>query len=220
MTPVTEKELVEANAELQAKIHALAEVLVRKTEVRKQLRALRTVTERTEIEVAATIQAKKIMDHRDELGQWRSIEMDLMVELVATSRNIELMEQICHGDQGCVLHQAAGGHAQRGPAVPGGVRPVDAPAAVCRHRRNRPQLGCVRHVAIQKRAKKEGWTRDLAGKIAAKAEALVTKDAVTRLVTKNDLVTENELVDANAELQANVISAVVVLRASGSWHQF
>lgn len=70
----------------------------------------------------------------------------------------------------------------------------------------------------RKRAKKEGWTRDLAGKIAAKAEALVTKDAVTRRVTKNDLVMENELVEANAELQANVISVSVVLRASGSWH--
>lgn len=63
----------------------------------------------------------------------------------------------------------------------------------------------VSHVAIQKRAKKEGWVRDLAGKIAAKTEALVTKDAVTKSVTKEDLVTEREIIEANAELNASVI---------------
>lgn len=65
----------------------------------------------------------------------------------------------------------------------------------------------ISHVAIQKRAKRDGWVRDLAGKIAAKTEDLVTKDAVTRQVTKESVVTEREIVEANAELQANVIRA-------------
>lgn len=47
--------------------------------------------------------------------------------------------------------------------------------------------------------------RRLAGKIAAKTDDLVTKDAVTRQVTKESAVTEREIVDANAQLQANVI---------------
>ena len=38
----------------------------------------------------------------------------------------------------------------------------------------------VSHVAINKRAKKDGWTRDLAVKIRAKANELVTKDVVTK----------------------------------------
>ena len=37
----------------------------------------------------------------------------------------------------------------------------------------------VSHVAIMKRAKKDGWERDLSAKIKAKAEALVTTREVT-----------------------------------------
>lgn len=62
----------------------------------------------------------------------------------------------------------------------------------------------VSHVAIKKRADKEGWVRDLAAKIRAKADALVTKDAVTSEVTKEKKVTENEAIEANAELQARI----------------
>jgi hypothetical protein len=63
----------------------------------------------------------------------------------------------------------------------------------------------VSHVAVKKRADKEEWTRDLAAKIKAKAESLVTKQAVTRSVTSESRVTENELVEANAKVQADVI---------------
>lgn len=62
----------------------------------------------------------------------------------------------------------------------------------------------VSHVAIAKRATRDGWERDLGAKIRAKADALVTKEAVTSLVTNETRLTEKAIVDANASLQANV----------------
>ncbi|WP_176317342.1 hypothetical protein [Burkholderia vietnamiensis] len=62
----------------------------------------------------------------------------------------------------------------------------------------------VNHVAIARRAKKEGWTRDLAAKIKAKAEDLVTRQAVTPEVTAQRAVTEREVVEANAARIAQV----------------
>lgn len=60
------------------------------------------------------------------------------------------------------------------------------------------------HVAISRRAKKEGWTRDLAAKIQAKAEELVTRQAVTPAETAQRRVTEREVIEANAERIAQV----------------
>lgn len=60
----------------------------------------------------------------------------------------------------------------------------------------------VSHVGINKRAKREGWVRNLAAKIRAKAESLVTRDVVTSSVTME---TEREIIEANANMQANVI---------------
>ena len=65
------------------------------------------------------------------------------------------------------------------------------------------------HVAIGKRAKKEGWSRDLAARIRAKAREKVSKDAVTnKLVTNKrrtvNLVTDNAIVEANAEVVAAI----------------
>lgn len=60
------------------------------------------------------------------------------------------------------------------------------------------------HVAIARRAKTEGWTRDLSERIKAKAEDLVTRAAVTADVTANRAVTEKQVVDANAQDQASV----------------
>lgn len=68
------------------------------------------------------------------------------------------------------------------------------------------ECGCS-HVAIQKRASSEGWVRDLSAKIRAAAEAKVTKDAVTNLVTVETKIAERELVEANAELQASIVRA-------------
>lgn len=62
----------------------------------------------------------------------------------------------------------------------------------------------VSHPAINKRAKKEGWSRDLNAKIQAKADELVTKAAVTREVTTVTTVTERETIDANAQAIAGV----------------
>ena len=59
----------------------------------------------------------------------------------------------------------------------------------------------ISHVAVNKRAKRDGWERDLSKKIKAKADALVTKSAVTSSVTK---ATEQEVVTANAEMRAAV----------------
>ena len=60
------------------------------------------------------------------------------------------------------------------------------------------------HVAIARRAKAEGWTRDLSERIKAKAEDLVTRAAVTADVTANRAVTEKQVVEANAQDQASV----------------
>lgn len=62
----------------------------------------------------------------------------------------------------------------------------------------------VSHVAISKRAKRDSWERDLAAKIKAKAEALVTKAEVTKEVTAEQLVTERRIVEANAQVIAEV----------------
>jgi hypothetical protein len=62
----------------------------------------------------------------------------------------------------------------------------------------------VTHTAINKRAKKEGWERDLKAKIKAKAEALVSKREVSRQVSTERAVSERQLIEANAEVIATV----------------
>lgn len=63
--------------------------------------------------------------------------------------------------------------------------------------------GCS-HTAINKRAKKEGWERDLKAKIQAKADALVSKREVSTLVSTERLETEKGVVDANAQVIADI----------------
>lgn len=65
----------------------------------------------------------------------------------------------------------------------------------------------VSHVAIGKRAKRDGWERDLKAKIKAKADALVTKAAVTNEVTNEQAVTERRIVEANAQVIAEIRTA-------------
>jgi hypothetical protein len=62
----------------------------------------------------------------------------------------------------------------------------------------------ISHTAIGKRATKDGWTRDLTAKIKAKAEALVSKDAVASEVASGNKVSEKEIVEANALVVAAV----------------
>lgn len=61
----------------------------------------------------------------------------------------------------------------------------------------------ITHGAINKRAKRDKWTRDLSSKIRAKAEEKVSRTAVSKEVSRKKLVTENDVVEANATMQAN-----------------
>ena len=63
----------------------------------------------------------------------------------------------------------------------------------------------VTHGAINKRAKRDGWERDLSAKIVAKAESLVSKAEVSKQVSKEAWVTERAVIEANAQAIADVI---------------
>ena len=59
----------------------------------------------------------------------------------------------------------------------------------------------ITHTAVAKRAARDGWVRDLSAKIKARADNLVSKQAVSSLVSKSD---EKTLVEANAALVAGI----------------
>lgn len=59
--------------------------------------------------------------------------------------------------------------------------------------------GNVTEGAIRKRAKRDGWSRDLKAKIQARADDLVRKEAVRSEVRANQAVTEQVVVEANAQ---------------------
>lgn len=62
----------------------------------------------------------------------------------------------------------------------------------------------ISDMAIRKRAKAQDWERDLAGKVAAKAEALVRKAEVREEVRNRVRANEQDIIDANAQAIANV----------------
>ncbi|ELZ1905114.1 hypothetical protein ACS78O_21710 [Yersinia enterocolitica] len=62
----------------------------------------------------------------------------------------------------------------------------------------------ITHGAINKRAKRDGWERDLKAKIKAKADALVSKREVSTQVSTGKALSERILIEANAEVIANV----------------
>jgi hypothetical protein len=62
----------------------------------------------------------------------------------------------------------------------------------------------ISHVAIAKRAKRDGWVRDLSKRIQDKAEQLVTTRTVTTPVTTETAVTDRAIVEANAEVIAGI----------------
>lgn len=62
----------------------------------------------------------------------------------------------------------------------------------------------VSDAGILKRAKRDDWTRDLAAKIKAKADAKVSASVVSDEVSALTKVAEKEIVEANAELQARI----------------
>jgi len=63
--------------------------------------------------------------------------------------------------------------------------------------------GCT-HGAINKRAKRDGWDRDLKAKIKAKADALVSKREVSTAVSTLAANTEREIIEGNAEAIVNI----------------
>lgn len=72
------------------------------------------------------------------------------------------------------------------------------------------QIGAENNItegAIRKRAKRDSWERDLSGKIKAKTEQLVRKEAVRSEVREKQKLTENVVVEANAMMQADIILA-------------
>ena len=62
----------------------------------------------------------------------------------------------------------------------------------------------ISHVAINKRAKRDGWTRDLSAKIQSKAEELVTKELVTKTVTTEAKMAERQVIEVAAQAVADV----------------
>lgn len=62
----------------------------------------------------------------------------------------------------------------------------------------------ITHGAVNKRAKVQGWGRDLSAKIHARADALVSKAAVSSEVSKESKIAEKVVVEANAHAVADV----------------
>lgn len=58
--------------------------------------------------------------------------------------------------------------------------------------------------AIRKRAKRDGWERDLEAKIHARADALVRKAEVRKQVRSDAALTDRQIIEANAERIAQV----------------
>lgn len=57
----------------------------------------------------------------------------------------------------------------------------------------------ISNVSIHKRAKRDGWTRDIAAKIKSKADELVSRALVSKEVSKEAAANERQLIEAGAE---------------------
>jgi DNA-binding Lrp family transcriptional regulator len=62
----------------------------------------------------------------------------------------------------------------------------------------------VSHTAINKRARKEKWARDLSAKIKAQADVLVSRDTVSKEVSSQRVATEKVVVEVEAQVQARI----------------
>ena len=65
----------------------------------------------------------------------------------------------------------------------------------------------ITHGSINKRAKRDDWSRDLVAKIKAKLEDKVSRAAVSNEASTARLVTETQVIEANADLQYRIIMA-------------
>ena len=62
----------------------------------------------------------------------------------------------------------------------------------------------ITHGAINKRAKRDGWERDLKAKIQQKADALVSRASVSTAVSKESRIAERDVIDSGARAVAEV----------------
>lgn len=62
----------------------------------------------------------------------------------------------------------------------------------------------ITHGAINKRARRNGWERDLSGKINAKADALVSKALVSTPVSTESKIAERQVIEAAATAVADI----------------
>lgn len=62
----------------------------------------------------------------------------------------------------------------------------------------------ISNPAILKRAKRDDWVRDLSAKIDKKADELVSKNLVSKEVSKTQKIAEKEIIDANAQAIAEI----------------
>ena len=101
--------------------------------------------------------------------------------------------------------QSAPGTKEAGKAAPADWERIelDYRAAIKTLRQIADENG-ITHGAINKRAKRDGWERDLSEKIQRKADALVSKAAVSSEVSKESRAAERAVVDANAQAIADV----------------
>jgi hypothetical protein len=65
----------------------------------------------------------------------------------------------------------------------------------------------ITHGAVNKRAKRDGWSRDLAARIQARANELVSRAAVNSAVSTQCMVTDDQVVESNAMRIAHVRAA-------------
>lgn len=62
----------------------------------------------------------------------------------------------------------------------------------------------ITETAIRKRAKRDGWSRDLEAKIQARADELVRKAEVRKTVRNDAAITDRQIIESNAERIAQV----------------
>ena len=96
-----------------------------------------------------------------------------------------------------------------GAAVPVKVQPdwerieLDYRAGIKTLRQIADEHG-ITHGAINKRARRNGWERDLSGKINAKADALVSKALVSTPVSTESQIAERQVIEAAATAVADI----------------
>lgn len=79
--------------DLAAKIKAKTEQLVRKEEVRNQVRT-ETATEKQQVEIGAQLQADIIIGQRSDVSRGRKLVMSLLAELEGQTDNLDLYKQL------------------------------------------------------------------------------------------------------------------------------